>query len=436
MAHDVTRGRSSAMWRFSSREILVVVVCAVAVVWLTLLALIVPGEPLLGGDFVQFYTFGAIARQGAWAVQYDWPAFHRVQVGLVPSSAAYEYPPAYPPLVPALYALVSFAPFPIAYVIWTALSAAIYCGVVALAARGHAAKWPIVGACLLFPPFVAHVLAGQSTVWPLAGFVGGWWALSRTKPFVGGLALSVIAVKPHFGLALAFVLVAMRLWPVIAGIVVGLVAHAALSIAVCGTAAVTAYLATTIRILRDTSIIDPSDQRHTHALRAALETLAPHDLATIAWLAASAAVIWVTVQVWRRQDLWTLRMAALMIATLLVSPHVQTYDAILLAPAVVWLCSWGVATRQPSIVLGSLLLSVLFVVPSARFLSIRLTLPLMAWMLTRLRGSQSVGRSFIPPPGRLSGFLRRLLFTPRKARNSGTSHRPLDSSLEMQGANL
>lgn len=385
---------------------LVAIVCAVIATWSTL-AYVVLRQPLLGGDFVQFYTFGTLARQGDWAVQYDWPVFHQLQTSLVPASAGYRYPPSYPPLVPALYAPFSAAPFPIAYVIWTALSVAIYCALMLVAASRHPRRWQIVGASLLFPPFAAHILAGQSTIVPLIGFMGGWAALRQARPVLAGAVLSLIAVKPHLGLALAFIALAMRLWRLVGGVVAGLVAHAGLSVWICGKAAVVAYLVTTVNVLRDTTLINPSDGRHTHALRMSLESIAPHDVATGVWLVASTAVIWMTVRVWRRHDWWSVRMAALILATLLVSPHVQTYDAILLAPAVWWLCCWGSATRQPEVVVAALLLPIMFVVPNARIMAVPVTVPLMAWLLWRCVRHIPSADSRIPAvrPGEVfSGF--------------------------------
>jgi hypothetical protein len=378
----MTRAARGWVPALSRRETLIVIACAIAGVWGALFSVVLR-QPLLGGDFVQFYTFGTLARTGDWAVQYDWPAFHQVQTALVSASAGYYYPPSYPPLVQALYAPLALAPFPVAFALWTMLSATTYGGLILLAADAHPRRWDIVGASLIFPPFAAHVLAGQSTIVPLMGFVGGWAVLRRNRPVLAGLVLSVVAVKPHFGVAMAFVFLAMRLWRVIGGIVLGLMAHAGLSVAICGEEAVAAYLATTLRIVGDTTLINPTDARHTHALRMSLEALAPHDVATGIWLAASAATLWMTVRVWRRNQSWTTRMAALMLATLLVSPHVQTYDAILMAPVVLWLCRWGATTKQPEVVFAALLLPFMFVVPLARVMTVPVTVPLMAWLLWR-----------------------------------------------------
>jgi hypothetical protein len=389
------------MWHFGAGEVTVILACALVAVWTTIVWVVPFRQSLLGGDFIQFYTFGTAARLGDWTIQYDWTAFHALQVSLVPISDPHFYPPTYPPLVPGLYTAFSLLPFPVAYASWVLFSSVMYGGLIAIAARGcvPVSRGHVLMACLLFPPFVAHQTIGQSTIWPLLGFVSGWWALTQSRPFAAGLMLSVVAIKPHLGMALAIVLLAMRLWRIVGGILLGLVLQAAITVVVCGRAAVVAYLATTLRVLRDTKLIEPKDERFTHALRMSLESLIPHGAATVGWLAASTLFGWMAVRVWRRSEDWALRMSALLLATLLISPHVQAYDAILLAPATLWLACWAASTRQPAVMVGVAVLAVAFVIPSARLWGVPLTLPLMAWLLWRC---QRPPEAWQPPHGKIA----------------------------------
>jgi hypothetical protein len=374
--------RRRSLWHFGSGEITVALSVAVAVVWCALVVVVSFRQPVLGGDFMEFYTFGMAARLGDWAIQYDWPAFHQLQVSLVPNSDPYFYPPSYPPLVPALYAPLSFLAFPTAYVVWTGLSTGIYCGLTALAARAATfSRRNAVLALLLFPPFIAHQALGHSTLWPLIGFVGGWWALTYTRPAIAGVIFSLVAIKPHLGMALAIALLATRQWRTVGGIAIGLTLQACATVAICGTAAVAAYLNTTLRVLSDTGIINPTDSRFSHGLRTSLEAVLPHSLASAGWIMASATFGWLLVRAWRRSEDWTLRISTLLVATLLISPHVQAYDAILLAPAALWLSSWAVSNRQPAVLVVVVLLSAAFVVPVARLWGFPFTVPLMAWLL-------------------------------------------------------
>jgi hypothetical protein len=388
------------VWRFSRHETLFALIVAAVAVWIATVVVVLMTQPLLGGDFMQFYTFGKLAIRGEWARQYDWPSFHALQVSLVPESTEYDYPPSYPPLVPALYVPFAALPFGLAFVVWLVSSSVLYMCLVAVAARTwrEIPRLHVMLGSLVFPPFVAHQVLGQSTIWPLLGFVGGWWALTYRRRLLGGIILSLVAIKPHLGIALAIVLLATRSWRVIAGIALGGGVQALLTLVICGADAIVAYVRTTLMVLRNPMLIDPTDPRHTHALRTSLERIAPHDLATAVWLAASTLIAWMTIRVWRRNQEWTVRMPTVLFATLLISPHVQTYDAIILAPAVVWLTPWALAVHRSSVVVGLVVLSIVFLMTSARMAGIPLTIPLMTWVLWECRrlGPGSVGRNGDP----------------------------------------
>jgi hypothetical protein len=307
-------------------------------------------------------------------------------VSLVPGSNPYYYAPAYPPLTSVLYLPLAFLPFPAAFATWALASTALYAWLMRIAARACTTIAPrnvVVGA-LLFPPFIALVTSGQSTLWPLVGFVAGWWALDRGRPMLAGALFAAVAVKPHFGLALAFVLVLAGAWRLVAGALLGLAALALATMAVCGTDAV-AYGSTTLWILANPETLDPLDARHTHGLRAALVSHVPGGVALAAWGLLSLAAVGVTRMVWRGSQPRSIRVAALLVATLLVSPHLLAYDAVLLAPAAAWLADRAARERQWDVLATLALLAVCFVVPAARILNVPLTVPLLGWVLWRCR---------------------------------------------------
>ena len=407
-AQGVSLRPRRSIWRLSSQETTVALAFAVAVTWISLVVLIPLRQPVLGGDFIEFYTLATAAREGNWSIAYDWPALHELQVSLVPGSDAYFYPPSYPPLVPVLYLPLTLLQFPLAYLIWVLLSTLLYCGLlVAVTGERHSVTpSQTLLAGLLFPPFIAHQALGQTTVWPLLGFVGGWYALSRSRPVVAGLILSIVAVKPHLGMALAVVLLSVRLWSVVVGITLGLTLQALATLWICGLETVSAYVITTLSVLGDSRLISPADGRFTHGLRTSLESVLPHYTATLAWLASSALFGWLLVKTWRRTEDWTLRFSTLLLATLLISPHVQAYDAILLAPVVFWLSAWAIPARHSAIVPVLLVLSAAFVVPFTRFWGIPLTIPLMAWLLWECQrlvmddpGTSALGMSHVDRAG-------------------------------------
>jgi hypothetical protein len=369
-------------------EITLILSVAAVVTWAAIVIVVFGRQPVLGGDFMQFYVLGTLARTGDWAAQYDWPALHELQTSLVPGSDPYYYAPAYPPLLSALYLPLASLPFPAAFATWALASIALYAWLMRLTTRACSVTAPhnVVIGGLLFPPFIALVTSGQSTLWPLAGFVTGWWALERGRPVLAGALFAAVSLKPHFGLALAVVPLLAGTWRIVLGAVLGLTAIALSTYWVCGADAIAAYWSTTLGILADPAALDPLDARHTHGLRAALAAHVSPRAALAAWALVSAAVAWVASTVWRRRESWSIRVAVLLVATLLISPHLLVYDGVLLAPAVVWLADAAVREQKWDLLAALALLAICFAVPAARVLNVPLTLPLLGWVLWRCRG--------------------------------------------------
>ncbi len=293
----------------------------------------------------------------------------------------------YPPLVPLLYVPFAWIPFVPAFGVWAVTTAAVYAWLMdKVAASCPALGRPhvLLGA-FLFPCFIALIVLGQTSVWPLLGFVTAWLALERARPMLAGILFSLVAVKPHFGLGLALVLLFSGSWKTIAGVLAGLCLHGAITLLVCGPDAVGAYLTTTLAMADNPAALEPVDTRHTHALHAALSTLMPRITAFAVWLVSSIGIAWLAARIWRANTLWTRRIAALLFASVLISPHVLVYDGVLLAPAFFWLLDESFVSGKWGTGIAALVLAVIFVLPVARVGGVPLTLPLMMWLLWRCR---------------------------------------------------
>jgi len=58
-------------------------------------------------------------------------------------------------------------------------------------------------------------------------------------------------------------------------------------------------------------------------------------------------MLW-TILIWKRSQEWALRLSALLLATVLVAPHLTVYDLMILAPAFLLLSDWAIARGQTS----------------------------------------------------------------------------------------
>ena len=77
------------------------------------------------------------------------------------------------------------------------------------------------------------------------------------------------------------------------------------------------------------------------------------------YVLTTVLVLWLTIDIWRRGDSVPLqvRYSALLLATVLVAPHLTVYDLVILAPAILLLADWilSQSVNQRTHRLGTLL---------------------------------------------------------------------------------
>lgn len=145
-------------------------------------------------DFYVYYLAAQLGRALGWAAIYD-PA-----VFLPPVTAAVGKPLPYlnPPELAWLVTPLSFLPYPLAAWIWSGVLVAAFALVWFLAAPGRGLMRLIhgVGAFALLPVFVG-VLFGQVSLLVVAAVAVSWWLLTCGRPWLAGLALSALILKPQ-----------------------------------------------------------------------------------------------------------------------------------------------------------------------------------------------------------------------------------------------
>src|ERR1700737_909921 len=145
-------------------------------------------------DFYVYYLAAQIGRGEGWAAMYDPTVF------LPPVTAAVGKPLPYlnPPELAWLVTPLSYLPYTLAGWIWTGLLVAALGLIWYLVAPGRGLVRVIhgVGAAALLPVFVG-VLFGQASLIVVAAVAISWWLLSRGRPWLAGLALSALILKPQ-----------------------------------------------------------------------------------------------------------------------------------------------------------------------------------------------------------------------------------------------
>jgi hypothetical protein len=343
--------------------------------------------PLKGADFVHFYTLGHVAASGQVDTIYDMKALYAAQVALVPESAPDHYPTVYPPQAALLFTPFSGWSYLTALLVWNVLTIALYGLIVWSAWRRVSGQLSdtrlIIAAAAAFPPFWSLIVYGQITIVILAAFWLGWLALERRQSFLAGAAFGLLALKPQFGIPLAAVVLACGEWRMLTGAVSAVAAQALVIWFAFGSTVFTAF-ARSLRITVTYADWLESKPYMSHSLRAVTRLL-PNWVGLPLWMALCAVVLWYTVRVWRTEAPVRVRLGVVMLASLLVNPHVIVYDVTLLALPLIWFGAYmlerGRHEDAPAFgVIVYWLFAALFM-PTAAAIGVQASVPLMVGLL-------------------------------------------------------
>lgn len=298
--------------------------------------------PLKGADFVYFYTLGHLDPQTASHVLYDPEALHNTQVSLVPDSDPEWYLNVYPPHVVLLFRPLARFSYGIGLVLWSTIVMAAYFACVWLVSgplRLQLVDWRVlIAAAAAFPAFWFLVLQGQATIILLVSFCLGWGALERGQRFWAGFAFGLIVLKPQFALVLVPLVLFCREWTMLIGASVSIAVQLAATVSYLGFPVLWDYAAVVARYRAIDGLLEPRPAEM-HSL-ATLTNQLPGDWGFSIWAALSIWFIARTIRVWRSRTSVSMRVACLIMASLLVNPHVFVYDATLLALPLIWYAAW------------------------------------------------------------------------------------------------
>ena len=353
-----------------------------------------------GADFLHFYTLGWLAREHRGAQLYDMPAQTDLIQQSLPQLGPIRFVPLYGPQVSLFFVPFSKLPYPWALGGWLLLNAAIYalcCYAFWRTCPSLQSQGMLVFILALGYPAFFHLIAwGQSSGLALACFTGAYLAMRSQRPFLAGLAFGCLIFKPQLGLATAVVMVGSGEWMVAFGALLSALAQLSVGWIYYGTPIMRDYFHQLAQVRNLFSQLEPRPYQM-HSLRSLWATLIPsQQLAFPLYIASAIAVLAMALYCWRRRAPLALRFSALLIATVLVSPHLTVYDLVILAPGYLLLADWTVANNRPWGPLFGMLLYLGYVLPLLGPLSIwthlQLSVPVMAgilWLIFRVAESRS-----------------------------------------------
>lgn len=346
-------------------------------------------DHLKGEDFVQVYALAHSAFEGPYPTFRSQETFHQRQVQLVPASRDDRYLPIYPPSAALIFWPLAQLPYRLAALSWALMTMATY-GLIIWGAHYPARRLLpdtrfVALAAAAFPPFFLLVLYGQMTIIPMLGFHLCWLGLRSSRPIAAGAALGLLTLKPQFGVVLLPLFLLSRSWQVLLGFVFCVFAQLVAIAWTMGSQAFTAYGATLAGMPSVEYLLEP-DAWRMHSLRT-LTRIIPAPSGEVVWAVLSLGVIVFAWRLWRSSAALDARFGAMMLATVIVNPHLFAYDAVVLAPAFIWLGGWIEATR-PSVRLaywqGVYLISVTLLMPTAAVIYVQFSVVLIAWLFWRI----------------------------------------------------
>jgi alpha-1,2-mannosyltransferase len=376
-------------WSISAREARWHARMLAAVLWIAAAVIGFAGAgdrsvagPLKWADFVHFYTLGHLAGTGRAAELYEYDSVHATQRRLVPA-ADEIYPTVYPPQVALLFVPFAGWSYRTAALVWVLITVAAYLTIVRLAwreVRGSLPDWTLViSAALAFPPFWFVVVYGQVTIVVVLSFFLGATALARGRSYVAGLAFGLLAIKPQFGIALAAIVICRMEWQLLAGALTSVLLQIFVVAASLGASVLPAFLRSIPDTVRHVDLLE-SKPFMSVSLRT-LTRLLPGWIGTPLWLLLAVGVLWCTVRAWRPGSPVRMRMAIVMLASVLVNPHLIVYDAAILALPLLWIGAF--VTGQPRARAYWLAVYALFafsLAPTALLVGLQISVLVIAWI--------------------------------------------------------
>ena len=345
---------------------------------------------LKGTDFLHFYTLGSLALAHRGVDLYNLEAQSQLAAQRVPAAAGIRYLPVYPPQVSIFFAPFARLSYPCALILWLTLSSLIYgvCVYALWRICPNLRNYPstVLILALAFPAFWHLIAWGQTSALALACFTLAFLALRAQRELLTGLALGCLIFKPQLGLAAAVIFVDTRRWKVVAGALLSASAQLAIAWIYYGPDSLRAWIQMLSRFPSLLPLLEPKLYQ-THCLRTFWTMLLPWpNLALALYILTALLTLALAARCWQSSLSLPLRYSAVLLATVLVAPHLTVYDLVVLAPTFLLLTDWIVVQpKQSTTSCLELLLYLAFALPLlgplARWTHLQLTVPVMLAIL-------------------------------------------------------
>lgn len=308
-----------------------------------------------GTDFVHEYVLGKIALERNEPLLYDYQGQLQLSRQAIPGLESESYLPVYGPQVSLLYSPFGAFPYLWGAALWMLFSAAIYAACCYAVWRSspnlQREGTTIAILAVAFPAFFNLIAFGQNSAIALVAFVLAYLALRRGKPFFAGMALGLLLYKPPLGIAAAVLFVLTLEWKLILGGLVTAAGQFGIAWAYYGKISLLDYVHALRKLGQNAGLLEPKLYQM-YSLRSFWQMLLPWPRVSFSLYLISAVIALVLLyRTWCSPGPLSLRYAAFLLATVLVDPHLTSYDLVVLAPAFLLIGDWilGTSIAQDSI---------------------------------------------------------------------------------------
>jgi hypothetical protein len=358
---------------------------------------------LKGIDFLQFYAAATMLKVGHISALYDIPKFWQACQRAVPSVNSAFYFPVYPPQVTLIFLPFSYLSYLQALAVWSSVSVVLYTFCLFLIAK----KLPAIGNSLAlmmvafaFPPLFYTIAMGQISMLPLLCISVAMVEYTNGHELTAGLALGCTLLKPPLFLTVSALLFVLRGQRLLLGLAMSAFAQAALTVIIFGSSTICAYANLLMTLLHSNITVLAVKPFLMQSLRGFWLAAGAGPIGLALWAVSATPIFILLVRFWPSERERAVRFAALMIAVVLVDPHLYVYDEIVVGPAlavIVDRCCLG--ERRVALLLKLeiyVFMVTLFLIPVTRYLHVQVSVlvlcilfcTLTVWPFTSFRRSK------------------------------------------------
>jgi hypothetical protein len=342
MTH-IWQGLRTGCWLTAARtrgySLILLVISALAITgWIAAShGLIDPNGKPIGTDFSNVYAAGRLTWQGKAADAYDPALQHAAEQATFGGREVPFYGWHYPPFFFAVAVLVAALPYAWGLLLWLAASFAAY--LVAIRAILPRPETLLVASA--FPATFVNIGHGQNGFFT-AALLGGALHLLDRRPLIAGVLIGLLAYKPQFGALIPIALIAAWRWNTIAAAIATIATLIAISFLTLGSGVWHAFADSTN--FTQTIVLEQGNtgwekiQSVFSAARSwGADIKTAYAIQGMLALMLASSIAWL----WQSDAAFELKASALATASLLATPYVLDYDLVVLAVAIAFLARHG-----------------------------------------------------------------------------------------------